>query len=178
MADVTLSFNETFTFQWIFSGLSVKVSQCRLDSGRVIVQPCQSNNTEYLIEEPEIVIHNSSFGKLDLNPETKAQITDCYIDGEFKDRPTLITANNSEVSIQNCHFENFVNQNGSTILFGHNNSHVKIENSGFIQHNSSKGVLFSRIIHLFASLVLCFHRISPLPRVTPQYHYMMRPLQL
>ena len=157
VADVTLSFNETFTFQWIFAGLNVNVSQCRLDSGRVIVQPCQSNNTEYLIEEPEIVIHNSSFGNLDLNPGTKAQITDCHINGEFKDRPTLITANNSEVSIQNCQLRNFINEKGSTILFGHNNSHVTIENSDFIQHNSSKGSLF---LQNTSSLLISSSKIS------------------
>ena len=59
-----------------------------------------------------------------------------------KPRPTLITANNSDVSIQNCHFANFINENGSTVLYGHNYSHVTIENSVFVQHNSSKGVLF------------------------------------
>ena len=82
------------------------------------------NHTEHMVENPEIVIHNSSFGSLDLNPGTKAQITDCYIDAQFKPRPTLITANNSDVSIQNCHFRNFINENGSTVLYGHYYSHT------------------------------------------------------
>ena len=114
------------------------------------------NETEHLVENPQITIHNSSFGSLDLNPGTKALITDCYIDAEFKQRSTLITANNSDVSIQNCHFENFVNENGSTILFGHNNSHVTIENSVFLKHTSSKGVLFLRdnsSMHLSSSTI-------------------------
>ena len=89
-----------------------------------------------------MVIHNSSFGSLDLNSGTKAQIIDCYIDTQFKPRPTLITANNSDVSIQNCHFGNFINEDGSTVLYGQYYSHIIIENSVFIQHNSSKGVLF------------------------------------
>ena len=95
-----------------------------------------------MVENPEIIIHNSSFGSLDLLPGTKAQITDCYIDAQFKPRPTLITANNSDVSIQNCHFGNFINENGSTVLYGHDNSNITINNSVFIQHNSSKGILF------------------------------------
>ena len=110
--------------------------------GIVVQTESQSNQTEHLVENPEIVIHNSSFGSLDLNAGSKAQITDCYIDAQFKSRPTLITANNSDVSIQNCHFGNFINENGSTVLYGHYYSHVIIEKSGFIQHNSSKGVLF------------------------------------
>ena len=127
-----MSFNETF--RWIFSGLNVNVSQSRLDPIYVIVQSYQSNNMEYLIEEPKIIIHNSSLGSLDLEPRTKAQITHCVIDAEFKDRPTFITANNSDVSIQNSQFENFINVNDSTILFGHNNSYVTMESSNFIQH--------------------------------------------
>ena len=83
------------------------------------------------------MIHNSSFGSIDLEIGTKAQITDCYIDSELKERPTLIRANNSDVLIQKCHFGNFVNENNST-----NRSHVKIDNSNIIQHNISKGILF------------------------------------
>ena len=89
-----------------------------------------------------IIVYNSSFSSLDLEPGTGAQIIESYTYGQLKDRPTLITANNSDVSIQNCHFKNFINENNSTILFGYNNSHVTIENSIFHQHKSSKGVLF------------------------------------
>ena len=130
--------------QWIFSGLNVNVYRCRLDSIGITVEPCQFNNTEYLIKERKITIDNSSFGNLDLKSGTQAQITHCFIDTELIPRPTLITANNSEVLIQNCHFGNFINENGSTVLFGHNNSHVTIKNSVFIQHNSSKGVILLR----------------------------------
>ena len=139
VADVILSFNQTFTFLWTFFGLNVNLSRCSIDSVQITVR---SNDTEQFVKMATIMIHNSSFGSLDLNPGTKAQITDCYIDGEFKQRPTLITANNSTVNIQNCHFEKFINQNGSTILLGHNNSHIEIENSVFIKHNSSRGVFF------------------------------------
>ena len=141
VTDVDLSFKETFT--WIFSGLNMNVSQSKVDSIDITVQSeSPGDHIEQLVENPEIIIHNSSFGSLDLKPGTKAQITDCYIDAQFKPRTTLITANNSDVSIQNCHFGNFINQNDSTILYGHYYSHVTIENSVFIQHNSSKGVLF------------------------------------
>ena len=132
-----MSFNETF--QWIFSGLNVKIWQSNINAVDIVAQP---DDTEHLVENPEIVIHNSSFGSLDLKPGSKAQITGCYIDAQFKPRPTLITANNSDVSIQNCHFGNFINENGSTVLYGHYYSVIAIENSVFIQQNSSRGVVF------------------------------------
>ena len=136
-----ITFNETF--HWTFSGLNVNVSQCRLDSVHMAVQSyIRSNDTKQFVETATTAIHNSSFSNLELNPGTRANITNCYIDDEFKDRPTLITANNSDLLIQNCHFENFINEHGSTILLGHNNSQVTIENSVFNKHNSSKGVLF------------------------------------
>ena len=141
VADVTLSFTETF--RWIFSGLNVNISQCHLDSIHMIVDPDGwFNDTEHLVENPRIIIHNSSFGSLDLKPATKAQITQCYIDGLLIPRPTLIIANNSDVSIQNCHFLNFINGNNSTVLQGSRNSQIIIDNSVFIQHNSSEGILF------------------------------------
>ena len=141
MTDVDLSFKETL--KWIFSGLNVTIWQSNVDPIGIVVQSeRQFYETEHLVENPEIVIHNSSFRSLDLNPGSKGQITDCYIDAQFKPRPTLITANNSDVSIQNCHLGNFISENGSTILYGHNNSHIIIKNSVFIQHNSSKGVIF------------------------------------
>ena len=140
MTDVDLSFEETL--RWIFSGLNVNISRCDIGSVRLAVQSSiWANNTEQLVENTVIRIHNSSFHSLDLYPESKAQITDCYIDGKLKNRPTLITANNSDISVQNCHFGKCINKNGSTILYGYNNSHVVIENSDFIQHNSSKGIL-------------------------------------
>ena len=111
------------------------------------MEPSQSNNSEYLVEETKIQIYNSSFRSLDLEPGTKAQITQCYIDGEFKDRPTLITANNSDVSIQNCRFDHFMNENGSTILFGFNNSHVTIENSVSFSTTIQREFCFYKIIH-------------------------------
>ena len=155
VSNVTLLVNETF--QWIFSGLNINVSQCRLDSIRIEGQEDQSNYTDQKVENPQIIIHNSSFNSLDLKPRTKAQITDCYTDAQFQPRPTLITVNNSDLSIQNSHLENFVNENHSTILFGHNNSNVTIENSTFIQHNSSKGVLLlhnNSSIHISSSSIL------------------------
>ena len=99
VSHITLSANETF--QWIFSGLNINVSQCRLDSIRIKIQVDQSNHAEQM-ENPQIIIYRSSFNSLDLKPGTKAQITECNIDAEFKLRPTLITANNSDLLIQNC----------------------------------------------------------------------------
>ena len=119
------------------------------------------NHTEQLVENPEIVIHNSSFSSLDLKPGSKAQITDCYIDAQFKPRPTLITANNSDVTIQNCHFGNFINENGSTVLYGHSNSHIFIENSNFVQNTSPKGVLFlQNSCSIYINKLTCSHNVA------------------
>ena len=165
MTDVDLSFNETL--KWIFFGLIVKIWQCNLDPIGISVQSeSRPNHIEQLFENAEIVIYNSSFSSLDLKPGTKAQITDCHIDAQFKPRPTLITANNSDVSIQNCHFGNFMNEDDSTILYGHYYSHVIIENSVFIQHSSSKGVLF---LHNNSAMVISGSSISQNIASSPGY---------
>ena len=104
MNNVTLSFNQEL--HWTFPGLNLNISQCDLDSVRITVQI--HNHAEQVLKNPVIIIHNSSFDSLDLKPTMKAQLTDCYIDGKMKQRPTLITANNSDVSIRNCHFEHFI----------------------------------------------------------------------
>ena len=163
VADVALSFDERY--QWIFSGLIIQIWQCNLDPVDIIVQSeSHPNHTEQMVENPEIIIHNSSFGSLDLNPGSKAQITDCYIDAQFKPRPTLISANNSDVTIHNCHFGNFINENGSTILYGHYYSHITIENSVFIQHNSSKGVLLlANNCYMFINNSTHSHNIASSP---------------
>ena len=151
--DVDFSFKETLT--WIFSGLNVKISQCNVDPITIIVQSeSQYNHTQHMVENPKIVFHNSSFSSLDLKPGTKAQITDCYINGKLDPRPTLITANNSDISIQNCHFGHFINDNGPTILYGHSSSKLTTENSVFNQHNSSNGILFiqnNSFVHISGS---------------------------
>ena len=165
VTDVDLSFNETY--QWIFSGLNVNIWQCNVNPISIVVQSERlPNHTEHVVENPEIVIQNSSFGSLDLNPGTKAQITDCYIDAQFKPRLTLITANNSDVLFQDCHFGNFINENGSTVLYGHDNSHIAIENSVFIQHSSSKGVLF---LHNNSSMGISSSSISQNVASSPGY---------
>ena len=109
-----------------------------------------------MVENSEIVIYNSSFWSLDLKPGTKAQIIDCYIDAHLTLRPTLITANSSVLSIQNCRFSQFVNKTDSTVLHGHNSNKVIVEDSAFIQHRSLKGVLFLQInssMHIDNSLI-------------------------
>ena len=139
--DVTLSLK--LTFQWKFSGLKVNVCRCFLDFIGMKVKPeSPSKDGKQIVENQEIVIHNNSFNSLDLETGTKAQITDRYIDGQLIPTSTLITANNSNVSIQICPFENFINEKGCTNLHGFSNSHVNVDNSILIQHNSSKGILF------------------------------------
>ena len=139
--DVTLSLNESFI--WIFNELNIQVFNSQLDSITIIVKMnSQSNETFHPRENPETIIGNSNFRGLDLKPGTKAQITACYIDAHYNPRPTLITASNAQVLIQNSHFERFSNDNGSTVINGQNESIVILEDSSFSYHSSSKGVLY------------------------------------
>ena len=80
-------------FQWTFSGLNVNVLRCRLDSIGMILEPespsiriivereSRLNDGKHLVENTKIIIRNSSFSSLALEPGAKAQIIDCYIDG-------------------------------------------------------------------------------------------------
>ena len=137
--DVLMPHNETSV--WVFSGLNVRVSQSNLSPIKIRVQTKQHTvNASGKVKNPNIVIYNSSFESLDLKPGTNAQITDCYVDAVYDSRPTLITANNARVLIQNSTFERCVNENGSTALLAQNNSQTTIENSLFRRHNSSMGI--------------------------------------
>ena len=53
--------------------------------------------TQEVYDTPVINIHNSSFGSVDLQPETKAIVTHCFLDARLKSGPTLISANNATV---------------------------------------------------------------------------------
>ena len=127
--------SSTETYKWFFSDLDVNVSKCDVDSIRIISQPSQPGHTQHMVENQQIAIHNSSFGSLFLNPGTKAQISECHIDGQLKPRPTLITAINSDITILNCHFGSFINENNfPTVLRISNNCHVIIDQSVFAKY--------------------------------------------
>ena len=128
--------SSTETYKWFFSDLDVNVSKCDIDSVRIILQSIrQPGHTQQIMENQQIAIHNSSFGSLFLNPGTQAQISECHIDGQLKPRPTLITAINSDISIQNCHFGSFIGGNNlPTVLRTSNNCHVIIDQSVFAKY--------------------------------------------
>ena len=64
---------------WTFSGLNVYFNHCELDS--LELQFSKSDDiSENTTQIPTIVINKSSFESLDLHPETRAEIIDCYID--------------------------------------------------------------------------------------------------
>ena len=147
---------------WTFSGLNLNISQCDLDPVHITVQI--HDHATQVFNTPESIIRNSSFGSLDLNPGTKAQIIDSYIDGEFKQRSTLITANNSNLVIRNSHIEHFINEKGSTVLYAYDHSHVIIDHSIFIRHNSLKGVLaLENNCSLKITNSLISHNVASLP---------------
>ena len=98
------------------------------------------SESNYTTEIPTISFNNSSFRRLDLFPETRAEIIDCYIDAKNESRPTLIKANKSHINIENSEFLRFVNDNGSTILNGENNCSISVDNSMFTAHQSQLGV--------------------------------------
>ena len=138
VADVILTSHQDLF--WTFSGLNVYISHCELNS--LDLQLRKSNDFESTTEMPTITFYNSSFKSLDLNPETKAEINDCYIDAKNESRPTLIKANNSDILIKKSEFLRFVNKNTSTILNGENNCNVSVENTVFTGHQGHLGVLY------------------------------------
>ena len=116
---------------WTFSGLNVYFNHCQLDSLQVWFRKYKSKNATGI---PTIMFNNSSFKSLDLNPKTRTEIIDCYIDAKNKSQPTLIKAKNSHVVIQNSKFVLFINENGPTIIAAENNCWVTVENSVFTSH--------------------------------------------
>ena len=138
--DLILSLNETSI--WILSDINAAIRNSELESVQIVLQTnSKSSNSSIMMGNPEITIQNSSCGSLDLKPGTKAKITDCYIDARYSPRPTLITANNAVVLIQNCYFKRFSSENGSTILHGQNSSLLTVANSSFTNHNGDKGII-------------------------------------
>ena len=133
IADVILT--SDVEYNWTFSGLNVNFELCQLDSLHLlfIKNDDDSVNTTLIAI---IIFNNSSFKSLDLCPETRAEIIDCYIDANNESRPTLITSNNSDIVIHNSTFLRFVNRDGPTILDAQINCSVSVENSRLAEHRS------------------------------------------
>ena len=142
VADVILT--SDVDYNWTFSGLNVNFNHCQLKSMQLLFMK-NNEDSKNTTQIPIITFNNSSFKSLDLRPETRAEITDCYIDAEKQSRPILITSNNSDILIQNSTFLRFVNGDGPTILDGQMNCTVSIDNSLFAEHGSKQSLLF---VHL------------------------------
>ena len=123
MADVFLSSNHTHV--WSFSGLNVNISQCELDFLEVAI------NKLLAADQPQIIIHDSSFQSLNLQTGTAAIINDCYMDANNSKTSTLIKVNNSNVFITNSVFKHFMNENGPSVLHGESDCNIKISRSEF-----------------------------------------------
>ena len=132
-ADVVLSSNQSHI--WSFSELNVTISECELDLLDITVKKAHT------ADQLQILIYNSSFGSLDLQSGTAGIISDCYINANNSKRPTLITANNSNVFITNSVFKQFVTENGPSLLHGHSSCIINISGSMFINHNALHGVV-------------------------------------
>ena len=124
VADVILT--SDVDYKWAFSGLNVNFHHCQLESLQLLFMKNDSdskNTTQNL----NTTFYNSSFKSLDLQPETRAEIIDCYIDAKKQPGPTLITSNNSDIVIHNSTFLRFVNRDGPTILDAQMNCSVSVE---------------------------------------------------
>ena len=132
------------TFEWSFSELNVNISHCDLGLSQLNIQPSREIN-------PLITIRNISFGSLNLQSGTAAIVANSHIDAHFTLRPTFITANSSNVLITNSYFTQFVTLNGPTLFRGHSGCSLTIENSTFVNHRGSHGILY---MHRGYSMVL------------------------
>ena len=82
------------SFSWRFSGLNVQILHCELDSVELLLTHLllsigNKNYFEHTLENREIRVYRS-FRSLELDAETRAEITDYYIDAKHESRPTLL----------------------------------------------------------------------------------------
>ena len=131
---------------WFFLDLDVQILHCKLDSVKIVSRIELNTHQVQEMQNPLIIIQNSSFYSLALHNETKGEIHNCHIDANANLRPTLIEVVNSNILIQNSKFVHFVSNEGP-ILYAHSNSHVTIENSHFKANRANQhgGVIFTSI---------------------------------
>ena len=129
----------TNSHRWKIKGLNVNVTSSSLSLVHITMRREPTSNQ--VVENPKIQIHNSSFGGLDLQPDTEGEVTDCYIDGTLKVHPILINLENSMISIQGCTFTRRTSEQGPTIILGRSKSHISIENTIFHKQFGLYGVI-------------------------------------
>ena len=145
MKDVVTASNQIS--HWTFSGINVNILHCELLSVHLNFL---SPNKNFKVANTLLSVHNSSFGMLHLNTGTEAMISEVHMDAEhILSHSTLILANRSTIVMRNCTFDNFFNENSPTILTGHSNTIVTIDNVRFFKHHAMKGV-----VHLHSDCVL------------------------
>ena len=79
VVDVILTLDENYN--WTFSGLNVNFDHCQLESLQLLFMK-NNQDPKNTTQIPNLTFYNSSFKSLDLHPETRAEIIDCYIDAK------------------------------------------------------------------------------------------------
>ena len=129
----------TNSHRWKINGLNVNITSSTLSLVHITMR--REPTLNQVVENPKIQIHNSSFGGLDLQPDTEAEVTDCYIDGGLTVHPVLIIVENSAISIKGSTFTRHTSEQDPTIIFGHSNSRISIENTVFHKQFGLYGVI-------------------------------------
>ena len=125
--------------RWKLIGVSANIAFSRLSSWHFLLERAA---TQDVSDIPTINIHNSSFGSLDLQPETKAKVTHCFIDARFRSTPTLISATNATVLITDSHLSRFKSNRGPTVISGSNNSQISIADTSIVKNCGILGTVF------------------------------------
>ena len=125
----------------ILSGVSANISQSNMGDLHIHVRNHLS--ADHLELKPWININNSTFGHLDLQSNTEAMIKDTAIDALLKPRSTLIVSKASRVTIEDCHFSGFVNENESAVIHATDSTALTIANSVFDNNHGLYGIVLA-----------------------------------
>ena len=125
---------------WTFNGINAVIFQSKVGSLHFTMQ---HTSLSYLnmVENPRIILHNSSFGSLDLHQGTQGEIIDCHINAELLHRPTLITTKNAKLKILNGIFTNFKAIDVPAVLHGELNSSITIDQTTISNNRANFGVI-------------------------------------
>ena len=134
------SLNTSVTQAWTINSFRVNINCCEILNTHLVLK--NERHLYNMVENPKITIYNSSFGSLDLQPGTEADVTNCNIDAKFRSKDSIIRANNATIRILNCTFIRFQSERNPTILHGSHNTSVYIERSMLSRNRGRFGVIF------------------------------------
>ena len=121
---------------WNVVGISVRISTSTLTGLNLIVKYSLS-----LFGNPKVEIRNISFGSLSLQ-SCEAKISNCHINAQSKPRRTLVSAENSFLTLKDCEFLRFKSKHEPTILHGSNSTQVRIARTKIHQNRAVYGAIF------------------------------------